>query len=940
LVDELGIEPGPELRSLASLVLNQDPSLGWTAPPAGAGEVIKPTGAFVGRKRELADLQRGLDDLQQGRGSLFLISGEPGIGKTALTEQFAVRAAKRDARVLSGRCWESGGAPAYWPWVQCLRVLVSESEPALLTSQLGAGAADLVEIVPELRQLGPDLPRPLSTDAEGQRFRLFDAITALLREEARTKPIVLVLEDLHAADASSLLLLRFVARTLTDARVLVMATTRSSDRAATELFAGTLAEMARAQRFHDIRLGGLSRAEVADLVAAPGDVAAPGTLVDRIYTRTDGHPFFVSEIVHLLATDENLDILPHRVRAVVSQRLALLSEKCRELLAVASVVGREFDIDILATASGIEPGHVVDHLQEALAISMLVAVPGAPGRYRFAHEIVREVLYNELPAPRAMTLHRRVGEALQSIYAAELDPHAAELAHHFAMAAPAGTAGEAVRYASRAARRARDQLAYEESVRLYTTALRAHELQADADAETRCELLLALGDAQTRAGDTDAARQSFVRAADIARQAGWADRLARAALGYGGRFVWEPDHERTQPLSRLLEEALDVLPEDSLLRARVLARLACAAGSYRGGPVEPRRQLREARSREAVELARRLDDPATLSWALTARFIIVWGPDRLDEMLTLADEIVTVAERAGAWEEVANGLAFHYEIRLTRGDVRRAQQDLERHIGLADELKLPSQQWHAAAHQAELLLLTGRFTEAATCIDQTLHRGLGVHSSEAMKNAVLQRFLLFLEHGGLEELRLPLEHLEADRPNYAIYPCLLAWLDCELGHQRQAQARLDVLARDSFSAVQRDHAWLTATTLLANVAAIVGKPEQIKTLYELLRPYSALVAGTDHLRIGSVSRYLGLLAAALSQLGEAVLFLQDAVEANDRIGARPWSAHAKADLARVLLARDGSGDRDVASGLLREALATYQELGMTVAAGKVTAEVG
>jgi len=174
LVDELGIEPGPELRSLASRVLNQDPGLGWTAPPTSTGEVIESTRAFVGRKRELADLRRGLDDSERGHGSLFLISGEPGIGKTALTEQFAVRVADRNARVLSGRCWESGGAPAYWPWVQCLRALVRESEPGMLATQLGVGAEDLAEIVSELRQLGPDLQRPLSADAEGQRCRLFE----------------------------------------------------------------------------------------------------------------------------------------------------------------------------------------------------------------------------------------------------------------------------------------------------------------------------------------------------------------------------------------------------------------------------------------------------------------------------------------------------------------------------------------------------------------------------------------------------------------------------------------------------------------------------------------------------------------------------------------------------------------------------------------------
>jgi tetratricopeptide (TPR) repeat protein len=942
LVDDLGIEPGPELRSLASRVLNQDPTLAWAPPPASAGEVIEPTGAFVGRERELADLRRGLDDIQRGHSSLFLISGEPGIGKTALIEHFAARVAEHDVRVLFGRCWESGGAPAYWPWVQCLRVLVRESEPGVLINQLGVGAADLAELVPELGQFGPDLPRQLSADAESMRFRLFDAVTTLLREEARTKPIVLVLEDLHAADESSLLLLRLVARTVTDARLLVIATTRSSDRAAAEPFASTLADLARAQRFRHIRLGGLTREEVAHLVAATREVDATEALVDRIYTRTDGHPFFVSEIVRLLATDSDVDVLPQEVRAVVSQRLGMLSEDCQQLLALASVVGREFSTEVLATASGGDSARVVDDLQEAVLISMLVAVPTTPGHYRFTHELVREVLYDELPAPRAMTLHRQVAEALQSIYAAELDLHATELAHHFAIAAPAGTAAEAVRYATRAAERALDQLAYEESVRLYTTALQAHELQPDADAETRCELLLALGDAQMSAGETTAAQQSFVRAADIARQAGWADRLARAALGYGGRFVWEPDNEPGQPLSRLLDEALRALPEDSLLRARVLARFACAAGWFSGGPVEARRQLLDTRSREAVPLARRLGDPATLGWALAARFLIIWGPDHLDEMVALADEIITVAEQAGAWDEVADGLAFRYEVQLTRGEIRRAQADLERHIALAEELKLLSQSWHAAVHEAEFLLLLGRFTEAAACIDQTLRRGAAAHRDEALKSAALQRFLLFLQRGGfgeggLEELRSTLERLEADRPNHKIYPALLARLDCELGQERRAQARLDVLAKDGFRTVPRDYAWLMAITVLADVAAMVGNTEQVKTLYELLRPYAALVAGADHIHFGSVSRYLGLLAAALSRLDEAAVFLRDAVEANDRIGALPESAHAKADLARVLLARDAPGDREAAGDLLREALATFEELGMTVAAGKITA---
>ena len=187
----------------------------------------------------------------------------------------------------------------------------------------------------------------------------------------------------------------------------------------------------------------------------------------------------------------------------------------------------------------------------------------------------------------------------------------------------------------------------------------------------------------------------------------------------------------------------------------------------------------------------------------------------------------------------------------------------------------------------------GRFTDAAAGIDQALHRGMSAHPDEAMHTAVFQRLLLFLQQEGpVEELRPPLEQLEADRPDDKIYSCLLARIDCELGQKRQAQARLNVLDRDGFGVVRRHGQWLLAIGLLAEVAAMVGNPEQVKTLYELLRPYSAHVAGSEHIRIGCVSRYLGLLAAALSRFDEAATFLRDAVEANDRIGALPWSAYS------------------------------------------------
>jgi DNA-binding SARP family transcriptional activator/tetratricopeptide (TPR) repeat protein len=936
LVAELGIEPGPDLRSLERAILNQDPRLTFTPPPAVAAKAARPAGIFVGRDRELAELTGALDDVPRGRGSLFLLSGEPGIGKTRLAEEVAARASERGARVLSGRCWESGGAPAYWPWVQCLRVLVQEPEPATLAAQVGAGAADIAQIVPELHELLPDLRGPPpSVDPDGARFRLFEAITTFVRNAAGAQPIVLILEDFHAADASSLLLLRFVAGDLADAPVLVVVTVRDGDRASTEAFASNLAELVRSATVSHLPLQGLEREDVARLVQAGHGIDASEGLVAAIHERTDGHPLFVGEILRLLASEGRLDALPHEVRAVVGQRLGLLSRDCRQVLAVASVVGREFGTDVLARVSEVDPASLPDLLDEAIAARALAEVPGAVGRLRFAHALVREVLYDELPASRRMRLHRRVGDALEAIHAAELEPRLAALAHHFVLAAPIGAAAKAVDYSTRAAERAVAELAYEESVRLYEMALRAHELQAGTDEQTRCDLLLARGDAQTRSGDTGSARETFLRAADIARSAGMGERLARAALGYGGRFVSLPEDDAR--LLPLLEEALTALGEDDdALRARLLARLACAR-PYWGGSLTSRRRASAARSLEAVELARRLDDRATLAWALEARSVVLWGPDNVDELLVLSDEIVTLADAAGECEQAVNAHAMRSEVLLALGELPAARADLEAAARLAQELRLPSQRWHVAVHQIGLALLAGRFPEAQQLIERANRFGERAHRAEATWCAVVQRFPLLLEQGGLEEIRPALEALAAERPDETLLRCLLARLECELGHETQARATLELLARDGFAALTKDLSWLLAIALLAEVAALVGDAQRAALLYELLGPYASLVAGSPHcFTVGSASRYLGLLASVLSRPDEAVRHLEDAAAMNEKIAARPWHAHTKADHARVLLARDASGDRERAGDLLRDALSTYQELGMTASAGKVS----
>jgi tetratricopeptide (TPR) repeat protein len=412
-----------------------------------------------------------------------------------------------------------------------------------------------------------------------------------------------------------------------------------------------------------------------------------------------------------------------------------------------------------------------------------------------------------------------------------------------------------------------------------------------------------------------------------------AEGLARAALGFGGRFLWLPDNDpRFLPL---FEEALAALGEgDAWLRARLLARLACATRQWWGDPAGPS----AVRSREALELARRLDDRATLTSALLARSVVLWGPDNLDELLVLCDENVALVEEAREAEQAITAHTLRLDLRLTLGDVSGARADLEAAARLSEELRIPSHRWHVTVHQVELALLEGRYAEAEALIDDALRLGGRAHQAVANQCAVVQRFPLRFEQGRLEEIRPALEGLVAETPAEAtLFRCLLARIDCELGHEAQARAMLELLAADGFAAVRRDVNWLLGIGLLAEVAVVLADVKPAATLHELLVPHASLVVGTPHwFHMGVAARHVGILAAVLSRPDEAARRLEAAAAMNETIGARPSVAHAKADHARVLLNRDRYPDRDRACDLLRDARASYQQLAMTVSAGKIS----
>jgi DNA-binding SARP family transcriptional activator len=941
LVEEIGVEPGPELRRLHQAILVQDAALELPgrAQQARAGTRAVKAGVFVGRERELAALCSALGDALEGNGRLVLLAGEPGIGKTGLAAEFARKAEERGARVRWGRCWEAGGAPPYWPWVQLIRSHARECEPGALRAQLGRGAAELAHMLPELRELFPDLPEPATLEREdaGARFRLFDATTGFLRTVAQAWPLVLVLDDLHAADAPSLLLLRFLARELSEARILVVAAYRDRELPPDDPVATGLAELARGAYLHLV-LGGLTRMDIAGFIAKTTASKPAEPLVAAIREATDGNPLFVTEMVRLLDAEGRLEEagrdgrslgLPHGVRGAIASRLRRLSGGCREVLSLASVLGREFAVDDVASLSGLERAKLLAHLDEAASARVLSVVPGAVGRLRFSHALVRDTLYDELPPARRAGLHQRAAAVLEALP----DTRTAELAHHFLRALPEAPLDKALDHACRAADEALSLLAYEEAARLYETALTALTLSRGTREPMRCELLLAVGGAQIRGGDGARAKQTFLAAAALARRLELPEKLARAALGYGGRFVWARagSDERLVPL---LEEALAASGEqDSALRARLCTRLAAALRD------QPARQPRAELSRQGVAIARRTGDRAALAYALAGCYAAVWWAENAKERLALADELIALAETIDDRERAVEGHGYRMHALLELGELEAARAELAIRGRLTNEMRQPAQLWIQLVLEGMWSLFLGRLEEAEAKICAAGEHGHRAQSEDAHAMHQLQLFALRREQARLEEIEDSLVHCARANPSRPVFRCALAILHCELDHEPEARDLFAALTVDEFASLPRDGDWLFEMTLLAEVCDFLADAERAASLYRRLLPYagSTVFGLSAEITTGVTARYLGILASATGRFERAARHFEQALAVNTRSGARPSVAHTQHDYARMLLARNAPGDRDRAGELLSDCLATSSDLGMAALTARVSA---
>jgi len=899
---------------------------------------ISLTPAFVGRTRELAELTQALEasTTGTGRGQLVLLAGEPGIGKTRLTEELATIARQRATTVLVGRCWEGDGAPAFWPWVQITRAYLQHGDPETLAANLGAGAPAIAQVIPEVRERLPHLPALSEIEPAQARFRFFDSFTLLLKRMATTRPILLVLDDLHWADTPSLLLLQFLARELTDTRVLVVGTYRDTEVDRTHPLSEVLGALAReSQR---IALAGLSVEEVAQLIAGATGTPFSASLSHTVHAQTEGNPFFVSELLRLLEAEGRLTTptastgargrVPQAVRETTRRRVARLSTPCQQVLTAAAVIGREFGSELLVKvvtdSDSLDRAASLLALQDAMTARLIHAVEEERGRYRFVHALVRETLYEDLSLVDRVDLHRRVGEAVETLYAGYLRPYFAELADHFCKAALGGTAIKAVQYAVNAAERATALLAYEEAIAHYERALRTLALTESTEAQ-RCELLLALGDAQRKAGNARQARESFQRAAAIARKQGLPTHLARAALGFGEVWIMTGVGVVDAPLVGLLNEALSALgQEDSVLRAQALARLAVELRWSDG------HERRTVLSQQAVEMARRLGDKATLVYVLNAWHWVLWGPENVEERLVAASEIVRLSEET---ENKAMALAGHkwrIAALLELGDIAAVDREITVVTRLAEELRQPFYRWWAKVLQVMRALLEGRLAEAEHLAQQALVLGQQVQAPDAVQAFGAHMASLRHEEGRFQELEGAIKAFVEQHPTVPAWRGVLAYLYYESGHQAEARREFDRLMANGLTDLSHDQQWVTTVVLLAEVCVFLGDRRSAALLYDCLHPYAErnVVVGPATACYGSAGRYLGLLATTMGRWEEATRHFEAALEMNARMGTQLYVAWTQYDYACMFLTRGQSGDKEQAVTFLDQALATARELGM------------
>ena len=907
-------------------------------PPLAASRLSE--SRLIDRRDELARCAALFDHVRDGDRRTVFIVGEPGIGKTRLAAEVAGTLHRSGATVLCGRCDAELGVP-YQPFVELLTHYARFAPQELLAEHRARYGRELARLVPELGGFEAP-PVPVAEQSrEENRHVMFAAVAGLLRTAALQRPLALMLDDLQWADRPTLLLLKYLLINPEPMPALVIATYRSTEISRAQPLAELLVELRREAGIEQIELEGL---EPEACVAMAQDVAqesldATGVeFVQALGEATKGNPFFLGEIVrnlketggvgHAAATGDVADRatlgVPPSVRDAIAARVAGMGDRAEQVLQAAAVIGREFDVELLARMLGVQEDQLVDVLDAADEAALITEVPGIGMRYSFVHPLIPPALYEQLPGGGRRRLHRSALDGLEQLLGEDARAQRrGELAYHALAGVPIVAAPKAVGYARSAGQHALEQLAPQEATRWFEHALALHQSTAaertSADDDTLlCDLLIGSGIAAQQSGDPEF-RATLLRASELARRMGDTERLVRGVLANTRGFVSESGRVDTERVA-LLEAALDALGDrDSADRARLLATLSAEltfAGDW---------DRRKALSDQSLELAARLGDPSTLSEVLSHRFITIWTPETLAQRIEDTDRELAIAQEVG--NPLAQFRALHWRAAaaVEAGELDLAAKLVEAESEVADRLHRPTASWLAAYDRSTQALMHGLLDEAERWAEDAFRIASESEQPEALAFYAGQLINIRFEQGRLAELEPLIAQQVELNPGLPAFRGALALARTEAGMRDEA---LEVLAIDSasgFSEHPYDSNWLAGIAIYAQACSSLGEPVAAAKLYELLEPWGDHVAFNSATTWGLVERLLGNLARVLGRYDEAERRLVSAAERHEQMYAPVWLARTRVDLADLLL--ECGGDVQRAQRLLEQAIGTARDLG-------------
>jgi DNA-binding SARP family transcriptional activator len=962
LVAELGIEPGHDVTWMERAILAQDPVLDFPVPaevgteaPAGESKASarpgyqvrvpasRRQGPLVGREKESTLLGDWWASVQEGSGRLLLVDGDPGIGKTRLVAGLARAAESRGTLVLWGRCDEDPVAP-FQPFAEALGRYFQSLSADRISRMPEWQLSELSRLVLRLREYAP-MVEDEGGDPDNERFRFFEAVTATLNELALGGTILLVIDDLHAADQPTLLLLRHVLRGTDDAKLGIVGMFIDTEVPPEHRLRAMLADFRAVHPVATVHLQGLSRAAVEELAQVWTN--APADFVPQLCRLTDGNPLFLDELLRQFGyreaeqSEEGHAPVPptlsptEAIRELVARRVSRLPEDVIYLLQAAAVAGPECEAGIVAEAAELTAEQRLDAFDRAEESRLLQRVgQDMRDRYLFTHTLVRDAIYGELLRGRRVRYHHKIAVATERAHADDLDTYVNELAHHFYMGAALADADKASHYCQAAGERALRLLAFEEAAVHFARSLEVAESYGVADPPARCDALIALAEAQNRAGDTALADGNFERAAAVARTLGDGERLAAAALRAGPLSCLGIVRANGDQV-RLLEEALAALPEDedTHLRAMVTARLGQVI-VYESATSAPETLTRSlALSNDAVAMARRLGDRMALGYALNARMHALRGIAPASERLATGTELGEIAEDIGDELLALHGHMWRIRELLAQGDVDAVTEEIARFRARDTGPVHPLEASYAFNVTAMMALLGGDFETAERLGQRALEVAEG-HNELALTFYGALMMWTWWQRGDLAASDGVCREVVAQAPvEDPAVSAVLALIHAEAGDTEASLSQLRLLVALGWESVAHDQAEGVSLAAAAAACSVLGSPaaDFAPHLYEAMLPYAGtavVVRAPAAACVGPADHYLGLLAGVMGDLALAEVHHEAALRLARRMGSPPFVAAAEVELARTVRQRRPTADDARAAALLQHAEEAAQAMGL------------